>query len=133
MSSDAEAVVRQFLTLWSKRDADGMADLFAEDGVYDNVPDKKPMQGREEVRDWLKMVFSQITRIDVEILNLSSQGEWVLNERIDDHIAGDHHMPLPVMNATRVVDGKIVTFRDYYCRQTCAELGLIEGAPHLDS
>ena len=123
MSNDAEAVVRHFLKLWSTADADAMADLFAEDGVYDNVPDKAPMVGREAVREWLKAVLIPVTRIDVEILNLSSNGEWVLNERIDDHIVGGEHLPVPVMNATRVVDGKIVMFRDYYCRQTCAELG----------
>ena len=132
MSNNAEAVVRRFLELWSTADADAMADLFAEDGIYDNVPDKKPMKGREEVRQWLKAVLGHITRIDVEILNLSSDGEWVLDERIDDHVAGDHHMALPVMNATRVVDGKIVMFRDYYCRQTCAELGLVEDSPGVN-
>jgi len=131
-NEEAEAVVRRFLELWATRNADAMADLFAKDGVYDNVPEKKPMHGREAVREWLKGVFSHITRIDVEVLNIASNGEWVQNERIDDHIAGDHHMPLPVMNATRVVDGKIVLFRDYYCRQTCVELGLVEESPNIN-
>lgn len=125
MSSNEEAVVRRFLELWSSREADAMADLFAEDGVYDNVPDKAPMVGSEAVRKWLHLVLEHITRIDVEILNIASAGEWVLSERLDDHVAGDRHMKLPVMNAARIVDGKIVMFRDYYCRQTCAELGLV--------
>ena len=34
------------VALWATRDAKGMADCFAEDGVYDNVPEGKPMVGR---------------------------------------------------------------------------------------
>ena len=63
-------------------------------------------------------------RIDVELLNVASHGDWVLSERIDDHIVGDKHMCLPVMNAARFEGGRITLFRDYYCRKTVAELGM---------
>ena len=124
MSEANEQIIRDFLAKWATRDAAGMAAAFAEDGVYDNVPDEKPMVGREAILAWLNGCFEVLTRIDVEMLNISSKGEWVLNERIDDHIIGDKHMPLPVMNASRIVDGKIVMFRDYYCRVTVKELGM---------
>ena len=124
MSKTNEDMLRHFVSLWAVRDAAGMAECFAEDGVYDNVPDEKPMVGRQAIRSWLDACFEHLTRIDVEILNISSAGEWVLDERIDDHIVGEKHMRLPVMNATRIVDGKIVMFRDYYCRQTVKALGL---------
>ena len=119
-----EALLRRFLALWSVRDAAGMVACFAEDGVYENVPAKAPMVGHTAIRAWLDMVFSHISRIDVEMLNLAVNGEWVLDERIDDHIAGDRHMPLPVMNATRIVDGRIVLFRDYYDMETVRALGM---------
>jgi limonene-1,2-epoxide hydrolase len=124
MSEANEKIIRDFLTKWATRDAEGMAAAFAKDGVYDNVPDEKPMIGREAILVWLNGCFGVLSRIDVEMLNISSKGEWVLNERIDDHIIDDKHMPLPVMNASRIVDGKIVVFRDYYCRETVKELGL---------
>ncbi len=119
-----EEILRSFLSRWSTRDADGMADLFADDGVYDNVPNRAPMVGREAIRAWLAGCFSHLTRIDVEILTIATNGEWVLCERIDDHIVGSKHMPLPVANATRIVGGRISMFRDYYDRQTVSELGL---------
>ena len=119
-----EDLMREFLRLWSERDAAGMAEYFAEDGVYDNVPDNRPMVGREAIRQWLEAVFGHLTRIDVEVLNMASNGEWLLVERIDDHIDGEKHMVLPVMNATRIVNGKFVLFRDYYCRLTVKELGM---------
>ena len=124
MSTANEEIMRRFVHLWSTRDAAAMADCFAEDGIYDNVPDKKPMIGRQAIREWLDMCFQHLTRIDVEILNIAGNGEWILSERVDDHIMGDRHMPLPVMNASRIVDGRIKIFRDYYDRQTVAELGM---------
>jgi limonene-1,2-epoxide hydrolase len=124
MSASNEDIIRHFLALWATRDADAMAAVFAQDGVYDNIPNKRPMEGREAIRQWLGMCFEHLTRIDVEILNMASNGEWTLSERIDTHLKGDTHMPLPVMNACRIVDGEIVMFRDYYDRQTVAELGM---------
>jgi limonene-1,2-epoxide hydrolase len=119
-----EEVLRRFLALWATRDAAAMAACFAEDGVYDNVPEKKPMVGPGAIREWLEFCFQHLTRIEVEILNIASHGDWVLCERIDDHIAGERHMPLPVMNASRIESGKIREFRDYYDRKTVADLGM---------
>jgi limonene-1,2-epoxide hydrolase len=124
MSQSNEDVLRRMLSLWATRDAKGMAACFAEDGVYDNVPENKPMVGRAAILAWLEVCFQHLTRIDVEILNLASNGDWVLDERIDDHVVGEKHMRLPVMNATQFKDGKIVLFRDYYCRETVKELGI---------
>ena len=124
MSNTNEEIIRRLLSHWATRDADGMAALFAEEGVYDNVPNKRPMEGRKAIRHWLGVCFEHLTRIDVEILHMASDGEWTLSERMDTHVMGDRQMPLPVMNACRIVDGEIVIFRDYYDRQTVAELGM---------
>ncbi len=124
MSETNEDLMRHFLSLWAFRDAAGMVECFAEDGVYDNVPNAAPLEGRAAIRQWLDGCFQHLTRIDVDLLNVASNGDWVLSERIDDHIVGDKHMPLPVMNAARFEGGKIALFRDYYCRKTVAELGM---------
>jgi limonene-1,2-epoxide hydrolase len=122
--SENEAALRRFLALWATRDAAAMAAGFAEDGVHDNVPEEKPMVGPAAIRQWLEFCFQHLTRIEVEILNMASHGDWVHCERLDDHIADARHMPLPVMNASRIEGGKIREFRDYYDRKTVAELGM---------
>jgi limonene-1,2-epoxide hydrolase len=132
MSLSNQETMRRFLALWSMRDAAAMAELFAEDAIYDNVPDKLPMIGRDAIRAWLEICFEHLTRIDVEVLRIAGNGDWVLSERIDDHIVGDRHMPLPVMNAARIVDGRIKLFRDYYDRQTVAELGIGSDPPQSE-
>ena len=72
MSGSNEKILRSFLALWSTRDSRAMAEHFAENGVYDNVPDKRPMVGRDTIRQWLEMCFEHLTRIDVEVLNLAA-------------------------------------------------------------
>lgn len=124
MAESNEDILRRFAALWATREAEAMAACFAQDGVYDNVPAKKPMEGRQAILDWLNMCFEHLTRIDVEFINIASNGEWILSERIDTHVMGDKHMPLPVMNACRIVDGEIVMFRDYYDMVTVKELGM---------
>jgi limonene-1,2-epoxide hydrolase len=70
------------------------------------------------------LLTAHLSRIEVAISTIASAGEWVLCERRDDHSIGDKHMRLPVANATRIVHGQIVMFRDYYDTQTVKNLGM---------
>jgi len=72
--------------------------LFHPQGVYENVPEKSPLRGREEIHHWLHRVFNHISRIDVDVLPVTQRGERILTERLDDHILGDKHMSLPIIN-----------------------------------
>lgn len=120
MSDSNEALLRHFAALWATREAEAMAECFATDGIYDNVPAKKPLAGRQAILDWLTICFEHLTRIDVKFINVASNGEWILSERLDTHVMGDKKMPLPVMNACRIKDGKIVM----YDQVTVKELGM---------
>lgn len=124
MVETSEELMRRFLGYWSTCDAEAMAGCFAKDGVYDNVPNCAPMNGRDAIRAWLDACFAHLTRIDVAIGNVAVSGEWILSERLDDHVIGERHMPLPVMNATRIVDGRFVMFRDYYDMKMVKDLGM---------
>jgi limonene-1,2-epoxide hydrolase len=124
MAPAEEAVVRRMCELYAMRDADAMAELFADDGVYDNVPAGRPLEGREAVRAYLRKVCSRFG-VEADVLHMASDGEWVLSERLDTHVEGDRRMPLPVMNISRVVDGRLVLFRDYYDIQMVKDLGLL--------
>jgi limonene-1,2-epoxide hydrolase len=109
--------------LWASRDADALAGLFTEDGVYHNVPNPPVLEGREAVRAWLAAIFEHLW-VEIEVRNLASDGEWVMCERVDTHVVGERRLPLPVMNVSRVVDGRIALWRDYYDYSTAVELGL---------
>jgi limonene-1,2-epoxide hydrolase len=70
------------------------------------------------------MVFKPMI-VEVEILHLAQDGEWALSERLDTHVEGDRRMPLPVMNISHIVDGKVALWRDYYDTQMCKDLDLV--------
>lgn len=123
MGAAEEAVVRRACELWASRDAGAMVGLFAKDGVYDNVPARAPFHGRDALRAWLEQVFEHLW-VEIEVLHIPSKGEWVLSERLDTHVLGDRRLALPVMNTSRVVDGEIVLWRDYYDQKTVADLGI---------
>jgi limonene-1,2-epoxide hydrolase len=70
------------------------------------------------------MVCAQV-RVEADVLHLACNGEWVLSERLDTHVLGEKRIPLPVMNISRVVDGKLALWRDYYDTQMVKNLGLV--------
>lgn len=124
MSASNEQLMHHFLSFWATREAAAMVEMFATDGIYDNVPKKKPLHGQAEIAQWLDACFEHLTRIDVEVLHIASNGGWVLSERLDTHVIGDRHMRLPVMNVSQIVNGKFQIFRDYFDRQTVADLDM---------
>jgi uncharacterized protein (TIGR02246 family) len=113
MGATEEAVVRRAYELWGSGDADALADLFSEDAVYDNVPARKPFEGRGAIRAWLDTVFEHLV-VEIVVAHMMSVGEVVLSERLDTHVLGEQRIRLPVMNSSRVVGNKIVVWRDYY-------------------
>jgi limonene-1,2-epoxide hydrolase len=125
MGHREEELIRRVLELWGERDADAMAELFAEDGVYENVPAAEPFRGRDAVRGYLRGCFEHLY-VDAEVLHIASDGPWVLSERIDTHVLDPdgRRVPLPVMNVSHVVDGKVELFRDYYDHRMVVSLGL---------
>lgn len=118
-----EAVVMKVLEYWCNKDAAEMVGLFSEEGVYDNVPDASPMHGKAAIRNWLNAVF-QHCHVEADVLHIATQDNWVLSERVDTHVLGSKRIPLPVMNAAQIIDGKVAVWRDYYCRQMVKEIGL---------
>ena len=123
--TNEETVVRRVLEQWALKDPQALVQFFADDGIYDNVPDEKPMAGHDAIRQWLSAVF-KICRVEAEVLNIAANGEWVLSERLDTHIFSSGQWTLPVMNASRIVDGNEQIWRDYYCRKTIEQLGIPE-------
>jgi limonene-1,2-epoxide hydrolase len=128
MTATNEQFMRDFYALWRSADIDGIVGCLAPDCVYEDVPVNRPMRGQQAVREWLEAGFAHLDSIVMEIRTIASNGEWVLIERLDDHIKGSKHSLLPVMNATRIVDGKIAECRDYFDMVTVEKIGLAESA-----
>jgi len=121
---EAERVLRAFYQAWGVPDLEAILALVADDVVYENVPVATRLVGREAFREWFSGGLAALDRIDVAPRTVLAEGEMVMMERVDDHIAGDRHMILPVVNVSRVVDGRIVEYRDYFDLDTVRAIGL---------
>ena len=109
----AEQVVKDFCEAWSRRDVDELLGYFTEDATYHNIP-IDPATGHDAIRNVLNLFVPLAQKIEFEILNVSSNGDTVLTERVDRFQIGDSAIELPVMGTFEIRDGKITAWRDYF-------------------
>ena len=112
MSSNSE-LIKKFCEAWSRLDPVELAAFFTEDGIYHNMP-AGPIQGREEVENFIRGFAGSWTRTEWEILNLAESGDIVIAERLDRTQAGDKSVDLPCTGVFTIRDGKIASWRDYF-------------------
>lgn len=110
---DNEKIIREFIEAWSRLDADELSAYFAEDGVYYNMP-AAPVEGRENVRKMIAGFIGPWTETRWEILNLASNGDVVIAERLDRTKAGDKTVDLPCVGVFEMEAGRIKVWRDYF-------------------
>ncbi len=110
---DNETIVREFIEAWSRLDPKELASYFAEDGVYHNMP-SGPVAGRENVEAMIAGFIGPWTQTEWDILNLVSDGDVVIAERLDRTKAGDKGVDLPCTGVFELEGGKIKVWRDYF-------------------
>jgi limonene-1,2-epoxide hydrolase len=108
-------VVRGFCAEWSGGTADSLAKWFTEDAVYHNMP-SEPVTVQDAIREVLAGWLEKFA-IEIRILHIATTDDVVMTERVDDFTVAGRTIPLPVMGACEVVDGKIAAWRDYFDRE----------------
>jgi limonene-1,2-epoxide hydrolase len=124
--ADNERIVTDFCNAWSRLDADELADYFTPDGIWHNMP-LEPIQGREVLRERLKITRQRIKQIRIEILHQVSSGNVVMNERIDYIVRESGEVAVPVMGIFEMENGKIKAWREYFY------LNVAQGKPSAPS
>ena len=110
---DNERTVRDFIAAWSRLDPKELANYFADDGVYHNMP-MGPVAGRENVENLIRGFISPWTETRWEIRNVLCSGDVVVAERLDRTRAGDKSLDLPCVGVFELEGGKIKSWRDYF-------------------
>tara|TARA_B100001105_G_C22309926_1_gene407633 strand:- start:657 stop:1031 length:375 start_codon:yes stop_codon:yes gene_type:complete len=108
-----EEIIRDFVSAWSRLDADELASYFTEDGTYHNMP-TGPVSGRENVRTMIAEFTAPWTETQWDLLNIASCDDVVIAERLDRTTAGDKSVDLPCTGVFEMRDGKIYCWRDYF-------------------
>lgn len=108
-----ELIVRSFLETWKTFDLDAVMDYFADNAVYQNLP-LPPAQGKSQIRSQLKIILNGVSKFEVDFLNVATQGNVVLTERIDHFVSRGLKIRIPVSGTFIIKDRKIAEWRDYF-------------------
>mgnify|MGYP001168442596 CR=1 FL=1 len=112
MAGNAE-IIRKFIASWSDMDADDLASYFTEGGTYYNMP-AKPVTGRDNVAQFIKVFLQTWTDTTWDILNLVEEGDVVICERLDRTKTTKGDVDLPCVGVFEMQHGKIHVWRDYF-------------------
>ena len=96
LPTDPDALVRQFCDAWADSKPDELAEYFADDAVYHNVP-MDPVEGKETIQQVLAGFFAAPgMSIRFETHNQVASGAMVMNERTDHITTDGRTVALPV-------------------------------------
>ena len=93
-----EEVVRAEMSAWSSLNVDQIMQYFADNATWVPGFSFPTYSGLEEIRGAVDAFVKDMTKADIEIVNLAVAGNVVLTERIDREPLG---RPKPVRNAQR--------------------------------
>jgi limonene-1,2-epoxide hydrolase len=107
-----DALVREFLAAWERRDTDHIAAAFAEDGVYHSTP-LTPIVGREAIREWVA-TFEGKPPGRLGVRHQVASDTVVMNERVDHITLNGKPVTLPITGVFEIQDGQITAWREYF-------------------
>lgn len=93
---------------------------YADDAVL-HFMQKDPIQGRQNILDFFESQFAAITNTRIEITDVYESGDTVIVERIDHYDYEGHSVSCPIANVTRVENGKIVLWNEYFDQKYAAD------------
>ena len=113
-------IVRNFVAAWSRLDADELAEYFADNGSYHNMP-AQPVVGKQNVKLFIEHFIASWTETDWEILNITEESGIVYCERLDKTRSTNGDVDLPCFGVFEMEEGKIQIWRDYFDLGTYAK------------
>ncbi|HEX4244993.1 MAG TPA: limonene-1,2-epoxide hydrolase family protein [Acidimicrobiales bacterium] len=110
--ADPIDVVQQFLAALAEGDTQLAVSLVGADLVYANVS-LPTIRGKDRFTQATAFYFRHMG-FDVRVHGIAANGPIVLTERTDQLILGPVRLQIWVCGTFEVVDGLIVTWRDYF-------------------
>ncbi len=109
----ARDVVTRFCEAVGRKDPQACRSLLADGVTYHNIP-LDPIEGIEGTMAAIEGMFGSFGRLEFRMLAIAADGDTVLTERVDIFETGGNEVPLPVMGAFDVAEGRITSWRDYF-------------------
>lgn len=120
---DPENVVRQLFLTWSDHDVSRLETLFADDGVYEDVPPQKVYRGQNEIKGFMSAIWTWAPDIAFTLNSVVQMGdtvvtEWTMHGTQTGPIGGipasGESFSVRGASVVKFDEGKIVRHSDYY-------------------
>ena len=102
-----------FISAMEKMDYDTALQYVADDIEYVNG-NSPAVYGPDGVRQTLEPFFTPLKKNEFRILREATDGNVVIIERLDRHLADHGWFELPVTGVMEVEDGRIIYWREYF-------------------
>lgn len=112
-NQESVALIRRFIEVCVRADADEFAGYFTEDAIWWNAP-WQPIEGREAIRETLRRGAERMIALPWELRHIVAEGGVVLTERVDNFLIGETRISVPCMGIFELREGKIAAWRDYW-------------------
>jgi limonene-1,2-epoxide hydrolase len=107
-----DAMIREFLAAWERRDTDHIVESFTDDGVYHSIP-LTPIVGKPAIRKFVAG-FADVPPGRLEIHHQVASGNLVMNERTDRITMNGSPVTLPICGVFEIEGGRIKAWREYF-------------------
>ena len=107
-----DAMVRDFLAAWERRDTAFILECFADDAIYHSIP-LSPIVGKAAIHDFVKS-FEGVPPGQLQIHYQIATANLVMNERTDHITLNGTEVSLPICGVFEIQAGKIKAWREYF-------------------
>ena len=107
-----DALVRDFMAAWERRDTAFILECFTEDAVYHSMP-LTPIVGKDAIEAWVRR-FEDVPAGRLEVRNQVASGAVVMNERTDFITLNGKPVTLPICGVFEMDGGRIRAWREYF-------------------
>jgi steroid delta-isomerase-like uncharacterized protein len=134
-AAEADNLVGELFAAWSEHEPERLNGLFADNGIYEDVPAGDTYTGPDEIKDYLRSVFTWAPDFRVNLTFMAVSGETVVVEwtmegtqtgPIDGFPATGNRFSVKGASVIELENGKIRRNTDYYDMATFAmQLGAV--------
>jgi limonene-1,2-epoxide hydrolase len=107
-----DALIREFLAAWERRDTAYIVDRFTDDGVYHSIP-LAPIVGKDAIRDFVSG-FEGVPPGRLVIHHQLASDTVVMNERTDYITLNGRPVTLRITGVFEMRDRRIAAWREYF-------------------
>jgi ketosteroid isomerase-like protein len=101
---------------WNRLDTDALADLFSEDGLFEDPLNERAARGREDVRAIVAPGMAALSECEVTLSAVVERGDFALCEGMFRSALADGggRFDFPFAMAIELKDGRIARLSEYF-------------------